>query len=89
MATTIVDMVHFTEAPLSHKILRPATRRQMFTPQFAIDTAHQFPGLPTEPSTSAEGPAAGLSYGTGWGLLARTKYGPAFFKEGTGNGVEN
>ena len=31
----------------------------------------------------------GLAYGAGWGLLTKTKYGPAFFKEGHGDGAEN
>jgi len=36
-----------------------------------------------------EGSAIGLAYGTGWGLLTKTKYGPAFFKEGHGDGAQN
>jgi hypothetical protein len=36
-----------------------------------------------------EAPAVGLAYGVGWGLLTKTKYGPAFFKEGHGDGAQN
>jgi hypothetical protein len=32
---------------------------------------------------------AGLAYGVGWGLLTRTSFGPAFFKEGHGDGAQN
>lgn len=31
----------------------------------------------------------GLAYGVGWGLLTHTKFGPAFFKEGHGDGAQN
>ena len=31
----------------------------------------------------------GLAYGVGWGLLTRTRFGPAFFKEGHGDGAQN
>lgn len=89
MATTITDLVRFTEALLAGKLLQPATQKQMFTPQFAINLAHQFPGPHIDPSTSPEGPQVGLAYGLGWGLLTHTKFGPAFFKEGHGNGSEN
>ena len=34
-------------------------------------------------------PRVGLAYGVGWGLLARTRFGPAFFKEGHGDGAQN
>jgi CubicO group peptidase (beta-lactamase class C family) len=87
MATTIQDLTRFTEALLAHKILQPSTKKQMFTPQIAIHSAHQFPTLATK--TSDEGPQVGLAYGLGWGVLTHTKYGPAFFKEGHGNGAEN
>ena len=87
MATTINDMVRFTEALLANKIIQSATRAQMLTPQIKINGAHQFPNFATE--TSQEGPNVGLAYGLGWGLLTKTKFGPAFFKEGHGNGSEN
>jgi CubicO group peptidase (beta-lactamase class C family) len=87
MATTITDLARFTEALLANKIIRPATRAQMLTPQIKINAAHQFPTNATE--ISGEGPGVGLAYGLGWGLLATTKFGPAFFKEGHGNGSEN
>lgn len=87
MATTVNDLARFTEALLAGSLLRPSTQAQMFAPQIRIDAAHRFPTLAT--ATSAEGPLVGLAYGVGWGLLTRTPYGPAFFKEGHGDGAEN
>lgn len=87
MATSVTDLARFLEALFANRILQPATRGKMFTPQISIRAAHQFPTL--DPATSEEGPSVGLSYGLGWGLLTHTKYGPAFFKEGHGDGAEN
>jgi CubicO group peptidase (beta-lactamase class C family) len=87
MATSVNDLSRFLEALFANRIIGPATREQMLSPQITIRAAHQFPTL--DPATSEEGPAVGLSYGLGWGLLTHTKYGPAFFKEGHGDGAEN
>jgi CubicO group peptidase (beta-lactamase class C family) len=87
MATTIHDLSLFTEAFLANKLLRQPTRAQMLKPQIVIHAAHQFPTLVAEPGT--EGDKVGLAYGLGWGLLTQTRYGPAFFKEGHGDGAEN
>jgi CubicO group peptidase (beta-lactamase class C family) len=87
MATSVNDLSRFLEALFANRILLPATRKRMLTPQISIRAAYQFPTL--DPATSEEGPAVGLSYGLGWGLLTHTKYGPAFFKEGHGDGAEN
>ncbi len=89
MATTITDLGRFTEALLAGKLLQPASQKVMFTQQVSINIAHQFPGAIIDPTTSAEGPGVGLAYGLGWGMLTHTKFGPAFFKEGHGNGAEN
>jgi CubicO group peptidase (beta-lactamase class C family) len=87
MATSINDLSRFLEALFANRIVQPATRAEMLTPQISIRATHQFPTL--DPATSEEGPRVGLSYGLGWGLLTHTKYGPAFFKEGHGDGAEN
>jgi CubicO group peptidase (beta-lactamase class C family) len=68
-------------------VLRPATLKAMLTPVIRIDALREFPTL--EEAKGAEGPAVGLAYGLGWGLLTKTKYGPAFFKEGHGDGAQN
>lgn len=87
MATSVNDLARFLEALFANRILKPSTRDEMFTPQIKINAMHQFPTL--DPETSEEGPNVGLSYGLGWGLLTHTKFGPAFFKEGHGDGAEN
>jgi CubicO group peptidase (beta-lactamase class C family) len=87
MATTINDLSRFLEVLLADRILQPETRAKMFSPQIGIHAAHQFPTL--DAATGDEGPRVGLAYGIGWGLLTKTKYGPAFFKEGHGDGAEN
>jgi CubicO group peptidase (beta-lactamase class C family) len=87
MLTTIRDLGVFTEALVANKILKPETTAKMLSPQIAIHSAHQFPTF--APDTSSEGEKIGLAYGLGWGLLTKTPYGPAFFKEGHGDGSEN
>lgn len=87
MATTVTDLGRFLAALLDDRILQPEMRAKMLSPQIAIHAAHQFPTL--DAATSEEGPHVGLAYGIGWGLLTKTKYGPAFFKEGHGDGAEN
>jgi CubicO group peptidase (beta-lactamase class C family) len=87
MATTLNDLGRFLTALLSDNILQPETRAKMLSPQIAIHAAHQFPTFGA--ANSDEGPRAGLAYGIGWGLLTKTKFGPAFFKEGHGDGAEN
>jgi CubicO group peptidase (beta-lactamase class C family) len=87
MITTVNDLSRFLEAFLGGKILDPSVRAQMLTSQLAIHTLHETPPLATE--TGTEGDRVGLSSGLGWGLLTRTRYGSAFFKEGWVSGVQN
>jgi hypothetical protein len=101
MTTSVVDLARFTAALLADpsqgkrtgnlqptpSILRPKTMKAMLTPVVHIDTLHEFPTF--EETKGTEGPAVGLAYGLGWGLLTKTKYGPAFFKEGHGDGAQN
>jgi CubicO group peptidase (beta-lactamase class C family) len=87
MTITIRDLTLFTEAFLGNRLLKPATRAEMLRPQIVIHSAHEFPSL--DPSTGSDGEKVGLAYGLGWGLLTRTRFGPAFFKEGHGEGAEN
>jgi CubicO group peptidase (beta-lactamase class C family) len=91
MTTSIEDLARFTGALLATKsqeqILRPVSFKTMLQPAITIDSLHQFPTL--EQAKGTEGPAVGLAYGLGWGLLTKTKYGPAFFKEGHGDGAQN
>lgn len=88
MTTSAEDLGRFVCALLANKILTPESRKAMLTPAIQIRTLHQFPLKPNEPE-GTEGPAVGLGYGVGWGLLTRTPFGPAFFKEGHGDGAQN
>ncbi len=86
MTTSAEDMARFAQALLENKLLEPATRKVLFQPSIQIRTKHQFPSEDT-----TEGPQAkevGLAYGMGWGLLTKTKFGKAFFKEGHGDGAQ-
>lgn len=90
MTTSVEDLARFTTALLSEDkqwLLTPASQKTMLTPVVRIDAAHQFPTF--DEAMSSEGPNVGLAYGLGWGLLTKTKFGPAFFKEGHGDGAQN
>ena len=88
MATSVDDMGRFLSALLDGKILRAATRKEMLKPYIQIRTLHEFPQKADEPD-GEEARRVGLAYGLGWGLLTKTPYGPAFFKEGHGDGAQN
>ena len=88
MTTTATDLASFLTALFANRILSPATRKSMLSPVLPIHTLHQFPNIPNGPN-GTEGDRVGLSYGTGWGLLTHTRFGPAFFKEGHGDGAQN
>ncbi len=88
MTTSADDLAKFITAFLDGKIVGNATRTEMLQPVLKIDTMAQFgPGASQGNGNEAE--AAGLAYGVGWGLLTHTRFGPAFFKEGHGDGAEN
>jgi hypothetical protein len=88
MTTSAEDLARFTSALFTGKILNPASQKAMFTPVFQIRTKHEF-GLTDHEGLGTEAPAIGLAYGVGWGLLTHTRFGPAFFKEGHGDGAQN
>ncbi|MCC6243502.1 MAG: beta-lactamase family protein [Gemmatimonadaceae bacterium] len=86
MTTNAEDLAHFGIALMDGRVLGKATMAEMLRPQIVLRSAHQFP-LAGDPPTSEETKRVGLAYGLGWGLLTRTPYGPAFFKEGNGDGA--
>ncbi len=88
MTTSAEDLARFTSALFDDRILKPAARKAMLTPFIQIRSLHQFPLKADEPE-GTEAAAVGLAYGVGWGLLTRTPFGPAFFKEGHGDGAQN
>lgn len=88
MTTSAEDLSRFICALFASKILKPASRKAMLTPFIRLRSLHQFPLKLDEPE-GVEAPAVGLAYGVGWGLLTKTRFGPAFFKEGHGDGAQN
>jgi CubicO group peptidase (beta-lactamase class C family) len=86
LETTLADYSRFVEGVLGHRVLKPATTRQMFTPQVRIRSVQQFGPLSERDSTLND--AIGLSYGLGWGLLT-SPFGTGAFKEGHGDGFQH
>ena len=83
MQTTLHDYALFVQALLQDKILGRRSLREVFRPQIAIHSLHEFPSL--DPQTTRENDSIALSYGLGFGLY-RSPYGEAFFKEGHDEG---
>jgi len=88
MSASAEDIATFAAALLSGHILKANTRAAMLTPQVQIRSLHQFALTADEPP-GKEAAGVGLAYGLGWGLLMKTQFGPAFFKEGHGDGAQN
>lgn len=88
MTTSADDLARFLTALFANQVLTPTTRDKMLTPVLPIHTLHEFPNIANGP-LGKEGDRVGLSYSLGWGLLTHTKFGPAFFKEGHGDGAQN
>ena len=88
MTTSAEDLARFAIALLDGRIIRPSTRAEMLRPFVRIRTLHQF-ALAENEGEGREAAEVGLAYGMGWGLLTRTRFGPAFFKEGHGDGAQN
>ena len=88
MTTSADDLARFASALLADKIVKASTRAEMLRPFIRLKSLHQFAILPNE-GESEEADKVGLAYGVGWGLLTRTRFGPAFFKEGHGDGAQN
>jgi len=88
MTTSAEDLGRFVTALLAGKLIKKDTRKEMLRPVIPIRTLHQFALAANEPE-GTEAAAVGLAYGVGWGLLTRTSFGPAFFKEGHGDGAQN
>jgi len=87
MTTGAEDLARFVSALFGDRIIKPATRVEMLRPYLMIKSVHEF-GPPDE-GEGMEAVQVGLGYGMGWGLLTKTPFGPAFFKEGHGDGAQN
>ena len=88
MTTNAEDLGRFVSALFAGRIIKRATRKQMLKPFIRLRALHQFALTANEPE-GREAAAVGLAYGAGWGLLTKTRYGSAFFKEGHGDGAQN
>jgi CubicO group peptidase (beta-lactamase class C family) len=88
MTTSAEDLSRFVTALFDGRLLKPSTRTEMFTPVLSIRSVHEF-ALKANEGNGAESAAVGLAYGIGWGLLTKTRFGPAFFKEGHGDGAQD
>jgi len=89
MTTSADDLARFFTALFAGKILQPATLQSMLTPVLQLHQLHQFQFGSHANDEGKESKTVGLAYGVGWGLLTRTEFGPAFFKEGHGDGAQN
>ena len=92
MTTTATDLATFLTALIgtdkkAPHILTPPALRAMLTPGIAVITPHQSSTF--EQAESRETSAVGLSYALGWGVLGKTRFGSAFFKEGHGDGAQS
>jgi CubicO group peptidase (beta-lactamase class C family) len=88
MTTSAEDLARFVTAFFDGTILKPATRAEMLKPVLPIRSLHEF-AIKANEGEGPESAATGLAYGVGWGLLTHTRFGPAFFKEGHGDGAQN
>jgi CubicO group peptidase (beta-lactamase class C family) len=88
MATSVEDLSQFAVALFAGRIIKTSTMQQMWKPYYTIHSEHEF-AITDHEGGGKEAEAVGLSYGVGWGLLTHTKFGPAFFKEGHGDGAQN
>lgn len=87
MSTTAIDYSKFMQHILKLSRSKSPITNLMFTPNIQIHSKKQF-GLGALETTN-ENDAIGLSYGLGWGLLTKTPYGQAAFKEGHGEGFQH
>jgi CubicO group peptidase (beta-lactamase class C family) len=88
LETTPDDLSLFYEGVLQKRILRPASYKEMFTPQLRLRSKMQFEEQVWLDTTNSDNDKIELSYGLGWGIL-QTPYGFGAFKEGHGDGFQH
>ncbi len=86
MTSTAEDLARFATGLFENKLLEPATKEKLLAPSVQIRTVRQFQSGPQPEGLPAK--QLGLAYGMGWGLLTKTRFGKAFFKEGHGDGAQ-
>lgn len=87
MTSTADDLAKFAIALLKGQLLNATTRAAMLQPSVRITARTQF-GPESLTTDGIEAARLGLGYGMGWGVLTQTRHGPAFFKEGHGDGAQ-
>lgn len=88
LTTSAEDLARFASALFAGKIIKASTEAAMLHPFIGINSLHEFP-IRAKEGDGKEAQEVGLAYGVGWGLLTHTRFGPAFFKEGHGDGAQN
>ena len=86
LETTLHDYVLFIEAVLQNKLISPASRKKMFTPQLRLRSVQQHGPLRFKDSTLND--AIQLSSGLGW-ILLQSPHGTGALKEGHGDGFQH
>jgi len=87
METTAVDYSKFLEHVLFIESKNSPITELLFSPNIEITSKRQFGPQSLENTT--ENQKIGLNYGMAWGLLTKTPYGKAVFKEGHGEGFQH
>ncbi len=86
LETTLYDYVQFTEAVLQNKLISPASRKLMFSPQLRLRSIQQHGPLRFKDSTLNDG--IRLASGLGW-ILLQSPHGIGALKEGHGDGFQH
>jgi len=87
METTPEDYSKFLEHILTLESQNSPITQLMFSPNIEITSKMQFGPKSLENTTENE--IIGLNYGMAWGLLTKTPYGKAVFKEGHSEGFQH
>ena len=87
METTPIDYSRFLEHILALESQNSPITELLFSPNIEITSKRQFG--PQSLETTTENEKIGLNYGMAWGLLTKTPYGKAVFKEGHGEGFQH
>ncbi|WP_273568575.1 serine hydrolase [Maribacter halichondriae] len=87
METTPVDYSKFLEHILALESQDSPITELLFSPNIEIKSKMQFG--PQSLETTTENEKIGLNYGMAWGLITKTPYGKAVFKEGHGEGFQH
>ncbi len=87
MTSSTGDLARLLSALLDGGIIRNSARAAIRKPQIRIKALHESPTHPDKVE-GREAVEVGLAYELGRGLLTHTRFGPAFFKEGHGDGAQ-